>query len=362
MAGRRYAGGLTMRERLLAVLQGQPHDRVPFVQYEDLAAPTREIWSLVGREHLGVLRWSAVHRVEHPHCRFRSQKIERDGLRGVRNILRTPVGEISEEKLYQPALGAAATRKHYVCEPDDYGILAAYLGDIVVCEDIARFLRDQHDLGDDGLPHVSVDRTPFQQLWIQWVSIEDLCLHLVDCPDRVQECIDLMDRNLRRQFEIVHRAPVPYVVFPDNITAPVIGEQRFRQWCVPLYDELNGMLAERNVPVFVHMDGHLRPLWKDIADSGVRGIDSLSPPPDNDTSVAQALSMWPEVRLFVNFPSSVHLADPLDVYEQTCRLLAEGGRSGRLEIQVSENVPPGVWRQSFPAIIRAIEDFGRPVS
>jgi len=139
-----------MRERLLAVLQGHPHDRVPFVQYEDLAGPTREIRAMVGREHLGVLRWSAVHRVEHPHCRFGSQQIERDGLRGVRNILHTPAGDISEEKLYQPTLGAEATRKHCVREPDDYSILAAYLRDIVVREDIARFLRDQRELGDDG--------------------------------------------------------------------------------------------------------------------------------------------------------------------------------------------------------------------
>lgn len=349
-----------MRERLLAVLQDRPHDRVPFVQYEDLAAPTREIWSVVGRENLGVLRWSAVHRVEHPHCRFESQQIERDGLRGVRNTLHTPAGDLSEEKVYQPTLGTAATRKHYVREPKDYGALAAYLRDIVVREDIARFLRDERELGGDGLPHVSLDRTPFQQLWTQWVSLEDLCLHLADCAERVQECTDLMARNLRNEIEIVRRSPVPYVVFPDNITAPVIGERRFRQYCVPFYDELAGMLAERNVPVFVHMDGHLRPLWKAIADSGVRGIDSLSPPPDNDTSVARALSMWPEMRLFVNFPSSVHLTEPQDVYGRTCQLLAEGGSSGRLEIQVSENVPPGVWRQSFPAIIRAIEDFGRP--
>jgi hypothetical protein len=39
---------MTMRERMLAVLQGREHDRVPFVQYEDLAAPDEEVWSVIG--------------------------------------------------------------------------------------------------------------------------------------------------------------------------------------------------------------------------------------------------------------------------------------------------------------------------
>jgi len=105
------------------------------------------------------------------------------------------------------------------------------------------------------------------------------------------------------------------------------------------------------------MDGDLKPLWRLISESGVRGLDSLSPPPDNDTSVAQALAMWPEMRVGINFPSSVHVAPPDEIYRVTWQILEEGGRSGRLQIQVSENVPPGVWRSSFPAIIRAINDF-----
>jgi hypothetical protein len=62
----------------------------------------------------------------------------------------------------------------------------------------------------------------------------------------------------------------------------------------------------------------------------------------------------------VNFPSSVHLALPEEVYRRAAEILAEGAESGRLQIQVSENVPPGVWRRSFPEIVGAIRDFGAP--
>ena len=35
---------MTMRQRMLSVLQGQRPDRVPFVQYHRLAAPNEDIW------------------------------------------------------------------------------------------------------------------------------------------------------------------------------------------------------------------------------------------------------------------------------------------------------------------------------
>ena len=55
---------LTMRERILAVIQGKELDRVPFVQYDHMAAPNKEIWSEIGRENLGILRWVQIHRME----------------------------------------------------------------------------------------------------------------------------------------------------------------------------------------------------------------------------------------------------------------------------------------------------------
>jgi uroporphyrinogen-III decarboxylase len=160
--------------------------------------------------------------------------------------------------------------------------------------------------------------------------------------------------------DAARRVPVPMIDVPDNITAPVIGPKNFRKYCVPRYNELAEMLADVGTLVYVHMDGDLKPLWKLIGESGVRGLDSLSPPPDNDTSVGQAHALWPEMRLCPNFPSSVHLAEPEVIYATARQILAEAGHSGRLQIQISENVPPGMWRKSFPQIVAAIREFGAP--
>jgi hypothetical protein len=344
-----------MRERILAVIQGRGADRVPFVQYSGLAAPNEEVWAAIGRERVGVVAWTSVHRIEHPHCRFEHEDFERDGRRMRRTMLHTPAGSLVEERGFEEGYGSSSIRRHFVQEPRDYDVLNAFLRDGVVLDNYAAYRELDAQLGDDGLPLPAVERTPYQQLWVQWAGLENLSVHLAECPDKVAETVELLTARARWVFEVVVRSPAPYIDFPDNITAPAIGVERFRRYCVPLYRELAGRMAERGAPVFVHMDGHLRPLWDAIGASGVGGIDSLSPPPDNDTSVAEARRRWPGMRLWVNFPSSVHLRDSRGVRAVAERILEEDGRSGRLQIQISENVPRDVWRTSYAAIADAVQ-------
>lgn len=347
---------VTMRHRMLALVRGDEVDRVPFVQYDGLAAANTEIWDLVGRDRMGVLRWTMPYRREHPNCRSRSADIERDGLRGQRTHMETPAGTLVEERFQEPTYGSSWIDKHYVSSIDDYEALTAWFEDEVIVADPEVLARARQDLGEDGLPLVRVERTPYQQLWIQWVGVDDLVLHMADEPDRVQRCIDAIARRQRDVFHAVADMDIDFVDFPDNITAPVIGERYFRQYCVPAYDELADVVGDA-VPVYVHMDGDLRPLMDAIGESRVVGIDSLSPPPDNDTSPADVLGRWPHMRVAINFPSSVHLAPPEEVYAVTADFLQQAGNSGRFQIQLSENVPPFAWRTSLPEIVRAIDDF-----
>ena len=75
---------------------------------------------------------------------------------------------------------------------------------------------------------------------------------------------------------------------------------------------------------------------------------------------ADALARWPDKFVWANFPSSVHLEEPEVIFRTARELLEDAGHSGRFWIQISENTPAGVWRKSFPEIMRAIRDFGAP--
>ncbi len=359
-----------MRERLLAVLQGRELDRVPLIMYDDLFPPaeTAKVRALYGRQ-IGLLRWSEIYRIVTPNCRFVTEEFYQGETRCERTTLYTPAGSLVQVRAFEPVFNSGAYRKHYIEEAGDYEIFWAYLNDAIILDNYERYQRDAAELGENGLPLTAVERSPYQKLWVEWVGLERLSLHFADYPDRLEKTIELLRQRARKILTIAARSPAPLVDFPDNITAPAIGLKRFRQYCVPLYNELADLLAERSAEakrsaeaehgalVFVHADGDLQPLSQAIAESKLGGLDSFSPAPDNDTSVAQAIANWPGKRLFVNFPSSVHLRSYEEVRAEAEQILHAGGHTGRLEIQFSENVPLHAWRTSFQAIVDAVENF-----
>ena len=70
---------MTMRERLLAVLQRRELDQVPLIMYEDLmpiqykAIRLRDQVRATFGNRIGLLRWSAIHKVLTPNCHFETQ-------------------------------------------------------------------------------------------------------------------------------------------------------------------------------------------------------------------------------------------------------------------------------------------------
>jgi hypothetical protein len=159
---------MTMRERMLAVVQGREHDRVPFAIYEILL-PIREVFDLLGHGNIGVIRFCSIYRAEHPNCHFESEIFFQGETKWQRNILHTPKGELTELRVFEPAYDSSTAHKHYIETREDYERLWSYLEDTLILDNYAQYHRDCAVLGEDGIPKPEIERTPWQQLWIEWV-------------------------------------------------------------------------------------------------------------------------------------------------------------------------------------------------
>jgi len=350
---------MSINERMLAVIQGREHDQTPFAMYE-IMFPPQQAFDLLGHGNIGIIRFSPVYRVEHPNCRFVNENFFEGENKLQRNTLITPKGNLEEVRAFEPIYDSSTTRKHYITSPSDYEIFWSYLDDCVILENYDHYLQDCADLGADGLAKGEVERTPWQQLWIEWVGLQGLTMHEMDYPEYVEETIQRLNRRAKQTFEIAYHSPAPFIDIPDNITAPAIGIKRFQKYVRPMYDELGSMLAERGASLFVHMDGFLKPLRHEIAASLVGGMDSFTPTPDCDMTITEALEAWPEKILWVNFPSSVFMQSEDEIRKKVNEILSCAGHSGKLQIQISENIPLDRWRSSFPILIEEIERFGKP--
>lgn len=355
---------MTNRERMLRVFRGGELDRIPFVHVNNLAAPNTEIWDMLGKENIALSRWSSINTHVQQNCKLVTERIVKNGAEGVRNTIYTPKGSLYEELFPIPGYGCMAKTKYFVTEEEDYPILMEFLQDRKEVPAPEIYLNHTKEMGDDGLVYACLHRTPYARMWIDYVSIEDLAIHMVDCPELVEECFDIMGSQLRQTFDMIvgmsKEFDIPIINIPENITAPLIGGEKYRKYCMPYYTELKEKLQDANISVVTHLDGDLKAIRNEVGQADIDGIDSFTPPPTADTSVGEALALWPHMRIMCNFPSSVHVYPQEEIYETAKEILRQGGHSGRMWIQISENVPDGVWKNSFPAILQAIDEFGKP--
>ena len=354
---------MTNRERMLRIVRGGEIDRIPFVHQSYLAAPNEEIWELVGREKVALSAWTGVHGCINEKCkRFSEERIE-NGKKITRETIITPKGTIWQDSVYIEAYDTQGVVKHFVETEEELEILTEYFRHFKVYPDLTNYFGTLRYLGDDGVPYVNTERTPYQLLVTEYANIESLSYIMADSPEIFEEACDVLGKHFLDVADViagVGRATdidIPIVNIPENITAPLIGKRLYREYCMPYYKALKEKIQGLGITVYSHIDGELKGIWDEIKESAIDGIDSFTPAPTGDTSISEALGLWENGRIMCNFPSSVHVSSEEEIYNTAAQILKDGGHSGRMWIAISENVPKNAWRKSFKQIVRAIDDF-----
>ncbi len=131
---------MTMRERMLAVVQGREMDRVPFAMY-DIMFPPQEAFDLLGHGNIGLIRYRPIYRIEHPNCAWESEFFHEAGAKWQRNTLHTPKGDLVELRAFEPVFDSSTARKHFIETRKEYEILWSYLEDSTVHDNYEQYFR-----------------------------------------------------------------------------------------------------------------------------------------------------------------------------------------------------------------------------
>ena len=157
-------------------------------------------------------------------------------------------------------------------------------------------------------------------------------------------------------YEMIADAPVEIIRLGANVSADVVGNERYREYLMPEYAELRRALRGTDKRVFVHMDGRLASLTDAIAEAEFDIVEALTPPPMGDLSVETAREAWPDKALWINFPGSVLLESAEVVEAHTRELVRQAGNKRGFIIGVTEDAPMEPLERSLEAIARVLSD------
>jgi uroporphyrinogen-III decarboxylase len=347
---------LTIKERILTALDWEEPDRVPLTIY-DWMLPRGTVERKLRECGVGLVVRMPAHRLCHQEVEILTREYQEKGRMLVRRTIRTPVGEVWQTLEPDSAYGTSHWIKHhFIKEPQDYRVMEYYLRDLTYQDNYEEIRAAQRRMGEDGIVLVRVAKAPLQEMLYQMMGMERFSQDYHERRDLFDSLHSLLAERYGQLYRLAAGSPVEIVQLADNITADVVGRERFRTYLMPEYHKLRAMLDQAGKKLAVHMDGRLASLKQDIAAAEFDILEAMTPPPMGDVSVKEARQCWPDKSLWINFTSCMHIASDEEIESHTRQLLQEAGSKRGFAIGVTEDAPVEALERSLAVISRVLQE------
>ncbi len=346
---------MDVRERVLTALNWGEPDRVALTVYDWIlprGIAERELRDI----GVGLVMRLPAQRVEYRNVYFTSKEYWEQGRRLIRKTIHTPVGEVWQTVDPEAAYDSVWVLEHYIKRPDDYRVMEFMVRDAVYHDNYEVIKEAQRRLGGDGIVYVRVGKAPIQEMLYQMLGMEQFAMDYKFHRDQFDSLHNAMVERYEELYDLVAGSSVEVVTLADNITADVVGPERYRSYLMPVYSRLRERLSGTGKLLGIHMDGRLASLKKEIGESEIDFVEALTPPYMGDVSVREAREAWPDKGLWINFTSSMHVEPPEVIEAHTRQLLEEAGSKRGFVIGVTEDAPVEALEKSLAVIARVLNE------
>lgn len=343
---------MNIRERLEAFWSGQCPDRIPYTIYWNEWRHTQRdpAWRPMLEAGLGISYFLDTCRaVTDATVQEIIDERTEGGQLHRRRILRAPVGNIVETFI------DGWRQKFFLESAADYRVMRYIAEHTQITPHYAAYHDFLARANPWEIPQIFPGRTPMQVMHVDLAGMENLAMAMFEIPDEVDALFEALLRNYRKTIEIVAAGPGRFVDLLENFTAE-FGPAYYAKYLLPVYRELLPMLHSAGKIVGVHYDGRLASCKELIADAPIDLIESLTPPPEGDMTLAEARAAFPRKRFWSNINVSKYELPPAQLREVVLQSVREAAVDGRLlAFEVSEQYPAN-WKTSMPIVLAALEE------
>ena len=343
---------MTFRERMDAFWAGERPDQIPYSIYDWLWTNTADDarWQTLFDLGLGVSWHFPTFDYHTPGVEALEESHQEHGHTVTRRTLKTEFGSIYE--IYVDGW----QRKFLLETPEDYAVMTRIIHQSAIQPVYERFLEQEAALGPHEVALVDLRRTPNQTILVDYVGLANFALHLFDLEAEMMALYDALLTRFHQAVEIVAEGPGQYVCVLENFTADTIGPRRYGQLLLPVYEECFPMLQSAGKIVGVHYDGHLASCRDLIAHAPIDLIESLTPPPEGDMSLAEARQAWPDKLFWSNINIACYGLPPDELKTLIMERVAQGTLDGsKLAFEVSEQLPAN-WVDSMRVVLETLHE------
>jgi len=338
---------MTNRERFERALAGEDIQHPVYAAYDWFVRNRKIDWQSLFDQGLGEIKHAELTECERPNVRITEQKREQDGKirRDVTWV--TDIGELHEWYLGEWRM------EHLIKTEEDYRIMHRALSGSRYAPTNVHFAAAEKEVGQNGVTVGGLNRTPLQRIQIDYAGLEKFSLDLALESEPLFELIELMNGLKLEELACALQTDAVQIKLWENLSIETMGPVVYRKHLVPLYRQMFNLMQGTGKKIQVHYDGKLRLIADDIRALAFDGLDSLTPAPEGDISIAEARTNWPDKFLWMH-PNLGWFSQPQDQLAVKIRQMAKDAGPRRYCLMISEEVPPN-WETTVPVVLGALK-------
>jgi hypothetical protein len=368
---------MTNRERVLAIMNHQSPDRIPWI--------TRLLrWYDVCKKE-GTLparfRNATLPEMEHalgignPARQGHIHSTRLDGVEVIKERKnneevtewRTPVGSVYSRSTVTPELVTKGLRWRIVefplKAPADYPVWEYVVEHTQYAPTYEAYLDYERGVGDDGYPLVTVGDVPLHNFLMNLAGYNDGFLQVADYPKEVEHLLTLMAQVEReRLWPIVAESPALLINhglhFDSQFTPPPL----FKRFITPYYQEFSRILHAKGKTLSYHADNDSHLLYDLVAESGFDMAECFTTAPMVKATMREAREAWgTRVIIWGGIPSAL-LTDSVSEEEferymdAFFRIIAPGDA---IILGVGDQVVPGSHFHRIERVSQLVQERGQ---
>ena len=340
---------MTTRDRLRIALTGGEPDITPLTIYRFMVPDLADArWQRMLDLGLGLSHFTyTVAEVEHGVTTTTTE--QREGGHHYTVVRKeTPIGTL--RRVYRDGW----RHEEWLKTPADYRIMHWIIEHTELVPTYANFAVAEDEVGDAGVTMIECLRTPMMHIMVDWAGVEQFGLDIADEVEELYALYAAKRRLFLEKIRLVAQGPGSIVKLVENLSVDLLGAQRYRDFLLPVYDDMAAILAGTGKQILVHYDGVLQAIAEDIRRAPVQIIESLTEPPEGDMPYDACRAAWPDKVFWANINVGLYALPPEELRREVIARRRRAGKRGLL-FAISEALPEN-WEQAIPVVLDTLRE------
>lgn len=363
---------MTERERVLAILNGKKPDQVPWMGDLSYWTPYAHDKGVIDPAYQGdgvyqLHRDLGVGFYLQGYFPFRQESEQVDVSRRVEGNTvttrwHTPVGDLEEVSVGLPESYTAAIKEHCIKTIEDLETYVYIQEHSVFTPDYEEAQRRWQLIGDNGCVLCYLPKSPYMELVALQAGIMSVVEMIADEEERFSECLERLEACTDRAAEIALNSPAECLMIPENISSEVVGKGPYHRYMERYQKKWFEQIKKAGKFSFVHMDGTMRGLLKEVSHAGCRVMEALTPAPTGDIEL-EDLHNWVEEETIIwgGIPGAYFTDQVSDSQfdEFVKRVLDTWVTKPRYVLGVADQVPPYSRPERIARVRTLVDRYGK---